>query len=162
MERRKGDGRKRPPDRQPVLLSRFREVIQQVSREQGGRIFIGGKSMGGRMASLLAAEPDLTDTLAGCLCFGYPFHPPGKTERWRVKHFDKFHCPVMIVQGTRDPFGKQEEVRHHEALSGWDCGIHWLEGGDHDFNPLARQPETQEMLIDNAAKAAAAFMVGHC
>jgi len=162
MERRREDGRKRPPDRQPVLLSRFREVIQQVRREHGGRIFVGGKSMGGRMASLLAAEPDLADTLSGCVCFGYPFHPPGKPERWRVEHFDRFCCPVMIVQGTRDPFGKQEEVRHCQALSGSNCRIHWLEGGNHDFKPLARQPETQELLIQNAAKAAAAFMADHC
>lgn len=161
MERRRKDGRKRPPDRQPVLLSRFREVVQQVYREQGGQIFIGGKSMGGRMASLLAAEPDLPDALAGCLCFGYPFHPPGKPERWRVEHFGQFRCPVTIVQGTRDPFGKQAEVEHRHALSGWDCGIHWLDGGDHDFKPLARQPETQEMLINNAAKIAAAFIADH-
>jgi predicted alpha/beta-hydrolase family hydrolase len=162
MEQRREDGRKRPPDRQPVLLSRFREVIQRVSREQGGSIFIGGKSMGGRMASLLAAEPDLKETLAGCLCFGYPFHPPGKAERWRVEHFDQFRCPVLIVQGTRDPFGKEQEVRHRQALSDWGFGIHWLDGGDHDFKPLARQPETQEGLIDTAAKAAAAFMINHC
>jgi predicted alpha/beta-hydrolase family hydrolase len=137
-------------------------MASEVRREHGGRIFVGGKSMGGRMASLLAAEPDLADTLSGCVCFGYPFHPPGKPERWRVEHFDRFCCPVMIVQGTRDPFGKQEEVRHCQALSGSNCRIHWLEGGNHDFKPLARQPETQELLIQNAAKAAAAFMADHC
>lgn len=160
MLRRRDDGRKRPPDRQPVLLAHFREVIRQVAGN--GRIFIGGKSMGGRMASLLAAEPDLAGTLSGCVCFGYPFHPPGKPDHWRVEHFGRFHCPVMIIQGTRDPFGKQEEVEGFEALSDAGCRIHWLEGANHDFRPLARQPETEDQVMVNAARAAASFMAGVC
>ncbi len=160
MLRRRDDGRKRPPDRQPVLLAHFRDVIRQVAGN--GRIFIGGKSMGGRMASLLAAEPDLAGTLSGCVCFGYPFHPPGKPDHWRVGHFGRFHCPVMIIQGTRDPFGKQKEVEGFEALSDSSCRIHWLEGANHDFRPLARQPETEDQVIENAAKAAASFMAEVC
>jgi uncharacterized protein len=162
MERRREDGRKRPPDRVPVLLARFREVIQAVSEDTGktgNRIFIGGKSMGGRMASLLAAEPDLADTLAGCVCFGYPFHPPGKPDRWRIDHFGQFMVPVRILQGTRDPFGKPGEVQDRLLVSGQNYRIHWLEGADHDFRPLARQPETQEQVIANAAKFAARFMM---
>lgn len=162
MTRRREDGRKRPPDRQPVLLSYFREVIQQTAVRRGGRVFVGGKSMGGRMASLLAAESDLADILEGCICFGYPFHPPGKTERWRVEHFDSFCTPVMIIQGTRDPFGKREEVERCESVSGAGRQIYWLEGGNHDFKPLARQAETQNQLIEQAAKVAAAFMGDLC
>lgn len=158
MERTREDGRKRPPDRQPVLLSHFRKAIQQVRQDQGGSIMVGGKSMGGRMASLLAAEPELAGALGGCVCFGYPFHPPGKPERWRTEHFERFHCPVLIIQGTRDPFGRREEVASCDAVTDSACRIHFLEGGEHDFRPLVRQQETQIQLIENAASAAAAFM----
>jgi len=160
MERRRADGRKRPPDRQPALLSQFRAVVRQILEERGGRVFVGGKSMGGRMASYLASEPDMSDSLNGCVCFGYPFHPPSRPERWRVDQFGRFCCPVLIVQGTRDPFGKQDEVSHCQALSGTNVRLHWLEGGNHDFVPLARQPETRDSLTRQAAQAAAAFMVG--
>jgi uncharacterized protein len=162
MERCREDGRKRPPDRAPVLLSCFREVIRVVSDnagKPGHRIFIGGKSLGGRMASLLAAEPDLADVLGGCVCFGYPFHPPGKPDRWRIDHFGQFMVPVRILQGTRDPFGKPGEFQDRLSVSGQNYRIHWLEGADHDFRPLARQRETQEQVIANAAKFAARFMM---
>jgi hypothetical protein len=158
MERTRIDGRKRPPDRQPALLSHFRQVIRAVSRENGGKIIVGGKSMGGRMASLLAAEPELVSRLGGCVCFGYPFHRPGKPDRWRVEHFGRFHCPVLIIQGARDPFGKRKEVDDCPMVISSVCRIHWLEGGDHDFRPLVRQPETQDQLIESAAKTAAAFL----
>lgn len=160
MQRTRDDGRKRPPDRQPVLLAHFRDLIRQVAGD--GQVFIGGKSMGGRMASILAAEPDLAGTLSGCVCFGYPFHPPGKPDRWRIGHFDDFCCPVMIIQGARDPFGKKAEVEDCKALSGKDCRIHWLDGADHDFKPLAKQPETQDTMIESAANAAAEFMALVC
>lgn len=160
MQRAREDGRKRPPDRQPTLLAYFREVIEQVSRAAGGRIFIGGKSMGGRMASLLAAEPELAGILGGCICFGYPFHPSGKSERWRIEHFDRFHCPVLIIQGTRDPFGRKGEVLAQQAVADSGCTIHWLVGGEHDFRPLAKQPETQLQLIDEAARATSGFVRG--
>lgn len=156
MQLSRQDGRKRPPDRQPVLLAHFRDVIRQVAGN--GPVFIGGKSMGGRMASLLAAEAGMAGILNGCICFGYPFHAPGKPDRWRVEHFDSFRCPVMIIQGTRDPFGKREEVEGCKMLSTADCRIHWLEGGNHDFRPLAKQPETQYQLIELAAQTAAEFM----
>lgn len=160
MQLTRSDGRKRPPDRQPVLLRHFRDVIRQVAGN--GPVFIGGKSMGGRMASLLATEPDLAGTVSGCVCFGYPFHPPGKPERWRVEHFDDFRCPVKIVQGTRDPFGKREEIEGCHALFATRCRIHWLEGANHDFRPLVRQPETQHQMIAGAAHAAAEFMAEVC
>jgi predicted alpha/beta-hydrolase family hydrolase len=158
MEKTRMEGRKRPPDRQPVLLFHFRQVIARVAAERHGRVVIGGKSMGGRMASLLAAEPDLAGHLAGCVCFGYPFHPPGRPEKWRVDHFDRFHCPVLIVQGSRDPFGRQEEVESRQDVAESGCRIYFLEGGEHDFRPLARQPETQSQLIETAARATADFI----
>ncbi|TGN41410.1 alpha/beta hydrolase [Marinobacter confluentis] len=159
MEKRRADGRKRPPDRQPVLLARYRQIIQQLGAQERGELWIGGKSMGGRIASILAADPELSGTVDGCVCFGYPFHPPGRPDRWRVEHFDRFHCPVLIVQGTRDPFGKKGEVQACDSVSASTCRINWLEGGNHDFQPLASQRETPEQMIDSAARAAAAFIL---
>lgn len=156
MQKRREDGRKRPPDRQPKLLECFAQVLDQVREEVGShcRILIGGKSMGGRMASVLAAERAGIDGVVG---FGYPFHPPGKPDKWRTGHFGELRCPMLIVQGTRDPFGKLEELKGREAeLSG--VRLHWLDGGNHDFQPLARQNLRQQDLIDAGAREARAFV----
>lgn len=158
MQKRRDDGRKRPPDRQPVLLEHFRQVIHQVAETTEGAVYVGGKSMGGRMASLLAADDSLAGKIQGCFCFGYPFHAPGKPDRLRTEHFGSFHCPVLILQGTRDPFGKKEEFEGKGLEQGRKPALHWLEGGNHDFKPLARQTETQESLIAEAAKAVSRFL----
>ncbi len=160
MARRREDGKKRPPDRQSRLLDHYEQVIAEVmvGALSDRPLFIGGKSMGGRMASLLAADPRLEGRFKGALCFGYPFHPPGKPDRWRIDHFPQFWCPVLVVQGTRDPFGKPDEVSERVA-SFKGLEMVWLEGGNHDFQPLARQPESQEDLIQQAAELAASFMV---
>lgn len=159
MRKRREDGKKRPPDRQPVLLQCFEQVITGLAEGALAHrpLFIGGKSMGGRMASVLAAEAGLEGRFRGTVCFGYPFHPPGKPDRWRTAHFGAFWCPVLVVQGTRDPFGKREEVAAQmPPCPGVD--LFWLEGGDHDFKPLARQDESHSMMLEQAARAASRFM----
>ncbi|PSF04972.1 alpha/beta hydrolase [Marinobacter fuscus] len=158
MAQRRADGRKRPPNRQPVLLDAFREQVAGVRAELGDgcEVWIGGKSMGGRMASILASEsPEL---VSGVVCFGYPFHPPGKPDKWRTEHFASLSPPTAIIQGSRDPFGKQLEVQARAPLPG-NIRLCWLEGGDHDFRPLARQPQTQPDLIVQAARYAGEFML---
>lgn len=159
MVKRREDGRKRPPDRQPALLQSFEQVLTEISSTLGeGRpVFIGGKSMGGRMASLLAAQSRLAGRFLGVVCLGYPFHPPGRPDRWRIEHFDDVWCPVCVIQGTRDPFGKRDEVEQ-ELLPPANLKLVWLEGGNHDLKPLARQPESHSMLLEQAAGAAAAFI----
>jgi predicted alpha/beta-hydrolase family hydrolase len=132
MVRRREDGRKRPPDRAPALLACWRAVVAQL----GGpaRVVLGGKSMGGRMASLLAAELEAEGTPArGLVCLGYPFHPPGKPERTRTAHLAGLATPGLILQGTRDPFGGEAEVACY-ALSP-SLRLHWLPDGDHDLAP---------------------------
>lgn len=162
MERRRQDGKKRPPDRQPVLLDHFREVIAETCDHSGSEsgLFIGGKSMGGRMASLLAAEPDMADAIRGAVCFGYPFHPPGKPDQWRTDHFQALQRPIKIIQGTRDPFGRKAEVEGRGLGRLPNVGLSWLEGGDHDYRPLVRQSESRDDLIRQAAATAAGFMIG--
>ncbi|MCL7945820.1 alpha/beta hydrolase [Marinobacter sp. ATCH36] len=160
MKKRRQDGRKRPPDRQPVLLDHFREAISACLAEtvEGGRFFIGGKSMGGRMASHVVAQMGTQSAICGAVCFGYPFHPPGKPERWRTSHFQDLQRPVKIIQGTRDPFGKKQEVEAQRLGSADNVCVSWLDGGDHDYRPLARQPETHDEMISQAASVAAAFI----
>ncbi|MEP1216263.1 MAG: alpha/beta family hydrolase [Marinobacter sp.] len=160
MEKRRQDGRKRPPDRQPVLLSCFRRAIATAlaAPGDGSPLYIGGKSMGGRMASHVIAEADIPSEVCGAVCFGYPFHPPGKPDRWRTSHFGDLQRPLQIIQGTRDAFGRKHEVEAQGPGSERNLCLSWLEGGDHDYHPLARQPETQEELIRQAASMAADFM----
>ncbi|KXS51959.1 MAG: hypothetical protein AWU57_3662, partial [Marinobacter sp. T13-3] len=157
MIKRRADSRKRPPDRAPVLLEAFREVVARVRAEKGRQctVLVGGKSMGGRMASLLAGED--VEGIDGVACYGYPFHPPGKLDKWRIAHFDALQCPLLVIQGTRDPFGKPIEVEALGPIPGLTRLI-WLEGGNHDFQPLKRQPETQEKLIESAARQTRRFV----
>lgn len=157
MAKRRDDGKKRPPDRQPVLLESFRSILREVRAEVGSgrRVLIGGKSMGGRMASLLASESSAG--IDGVVCYGYPFHAPGKPEKWRIEHFPEVQCPLMVIQGTRDPFGKYQEVQDRGPIPGLSRLL-WLEGGNHDFQPLKKQPESPEQLIQNAALATRQFV----
>ncbi|OEY68047.1 alpha/beta hydrolase [Marinobacter sp. X15-166B] len=159
MQQRRVDGRRRPPDRMPVLTGSFENVLTRVRGEVGAArpVFIGGKSMGGRVATHLSCKPEVAAQFDGVVCFGYPFHPPGKPERWRTGHFADLRRPLLVVQGTRDPFGKQDEVVN--ALDPeWPVELCWLQGGNHDFEPLKRQRETREELLDAAVRASVAFM----
>lgn len=124
MEERRTSGRRRAPDREPVLLGRWREVYGETSR---GRTFIGGKSMGGRMASMVADELGA----AGLVCLGYPFHPPGRPEKTRVAHLEGLRTPTLIIQGSSDPFGTREDVARYQLSPA--ITVEWIEGGNHDL-----------------------------
>lgn len=147
--RRSGGGRK-PPDRQPVLLESWRRAIAAASGS--GRLFIGGKSMGGRMATLVAEEGGIS----GIVCFGYPFHPPGKPEKLRTAHLETMACPTLILQGERDPFGTRPEVESY-ALSD-RIALKWLPDGDHDLAPRKKSGHTAETNLAEAIEATVAFM----
>jgi predicted alpha/beta-hydrolase family hydrolase len=130
MRRRRDDGRRRPPSRAPALLEEYRQVVADLQRRwPRRRIVIGGKSMGGRMASMLADELKVD----GLVCLGYPFHPSGKPERLRVSHLESLATPALICQGSRDALGAQEEVASY-ALAG-NIAFCWLADGDHSFKP---------------------------
>ena len=151
MAARRASGGKRPPNPMPVLQDSFRAHYQAVS----GPLFIGGKSMGGRVASLLADELGA----AGLVCFGYPFHPPGKPDKPRTAHLAQLRTPALILQGTRDPFGKPGEVAGY--ILSERIQVSWLESGDHDFKPLKSSGLDQQQLIGQAAFQAATFMGAH-
>ena len=157
MVKRRQDGRKRPPDGMETLLQTWRDAIAETlnTSERGERIFIGGKSMGGRMASRLLAE-DVPPGVAGGMVFGYPFHPPGRSGQWRVQHFPALRRPLWIAQGERDPFGKKAEL----STLDWESAplrMHWASAGNHDFVPTKRSGLTRDDLLHEAALAARTF-----
>ncbi|MGI9283259.1 MAG: alpha/beta family hydrolase [Endozoicomonas sp.] len=155
MQERRETGKKRPPDRQPKLLQCWQEVIQEVRDEYTGPLFIGGKSMGGRMASLLVAEfPDLS--LNGVVCLGYPFYAPGKQDKPRTDHLTDFPLPMLVVQGSRDAMGE------HSTVQGYDLSkniqLHWLEDGNHDLKPRVKSGFTHEQHLLEAAETVTTFI----
>lgn len=147
--RREGRGT-RPPDREPVLLQTWRDAVEALGG--GDRVVIGGKSMGGRMASLVADEIGVR----GLVCLGYPFHPPGKPESLRVKHLEPLRTPTLIVQGTRDALGSREEVESYTLSPA--IRLVWLEDGDHSFKPRVSSGHTEKGHLAAAVEAVAGFV----
>ncbi len=156
MQERRKTGKKRPPDRQPVLLQAWRDVIALVKETTGvENVFIGGKSMGGRMATLLAAEaPEIG--LSGVVCLGYPFHAPGKMDKPRIEHLMAFPVPLRIIQGDRDAMGNRETVQGY-GLPG-QLDIQWLPDGNHDLKPRKASGHTHEGHLEAAAEKVAEFI----
>jgi len=150
MQQRRLTGKKRPPDRQPILL----DCWQQVLSDFGGaeKLIIGGKSMGGRMASLVAAQ----QLIKGLVCLGYPFHPVGKPERLRTEHLPQISSPTLIVQGERDALGNKDEVQHYELPK--KSRLCWLPDGDHDFKPRVKSGYTQQQNLTAAIAAITDFV----
>jgi predicted alpha/beta-hydrolase family hydrolase len=128
--RRTAAGRK-PPPRAEKLTVEYLAAVDALKAK--GPLVIGGKSMGGRVASLVADELLATGKIAGLLCVGYPFHPVGKPEQLRTAHLAGLKTPALIAQGTRDPFGTREEVAGYTLSKRIE--ILWLEDGDHDLKP---------------------------
>jgi len=150
MAKRREDGKRRGPDRMPKLVDRFKEALDLVGPP--ATAVIGGKSMGGRVGSMIADDVGG----AGLLCLGYPFHPPGKPERLRTAHLETLRTPGLIVQGTRDRLGSEEEVSKY-ALSP-AIELAWMEDGDHSFEPRKKSGRTIEQNLEAAAAAALRFI----
>jgi uncharacterized protein len=126
--RRKGT--RRPPPRAETLLPEYRAAVTALAAP---RPVIGGKSLGGRVASMLADELHDAGAISGLLCLGYPFHPPDQPDRIRTGHLATLRTPALIVQGTRDPFGTRDEVAGYGLSPAIE--VLWLEDGDHDLRP---------------------------
>jgi len=152
MAQRRVDGGKRPPNPAPKLLECWREVYAVVRRHVTGRLAIGGKSMGGRMASLLADELG-ADAL---VCLGYPFYAVGKPEKPRVEHLAALKTRTLIVQGERDALGNREAVEAYTLSA--NIEVFWLAAGDHDLKPLKASGFTHEQHLAAAAGKVAAFL----
>jgi uncharacterized protein len=134
MARRRTEGGRKPPPRAETLVPAYRAAVAALDARRP--LIIGGKSMGGRVASLVADELYAAGSIAGLLCLGYPFHPRGKPAQLRTAHLRSLQTPTLICQGTRDPLGTREEVAGY-ALSPM-IEILWLEDGDHNLKPRKR------------------------
>jgi len=150
MALRRSDGVRRGPDREPVLLATWRAAIAALG--DPARLVIGGKSMGGRMASRVADECDVR----GLVCLGYPFHPPGKPEQLRTAHLAALRTPSLVVQGTRDPFGTPEEVAGYRLAP--SIQLHWIQDGDHSLVPRKASGRTKQETWAEAALVVAKFV----
>lgn len=131
MAGRRTSAGRRPPPRAEILIPEYLAVIEAL--HVSGPLFIGGKSMGGRVASMIADDLQSAGKIAGLLCLGYPFHPIGKPAQLRTAHLAGMKTPTLIVQGTRDQFGNQDEVAEYSLSD--EIEMLWLEDGDHDFRP---------------------------
>jgi predicted alpha/beta-hydrolase family hydrolase len=151
MRARRETGRRTgAPDREPVLRKSWIEVVERLGG--GARLVIGGKSMGGRIASLVADEVGAR----GLVCLGYPFHPPGRPDKLRTKHLETLATPALIVQGTRDTFGTPEDVDGYRLSK--SIRIEWIEDGDHSFKPRAASGRTEAQNLAAAVDAVREFL----
>jgi predicted alpha/beta-hydrolase family hydrolase len=155
MAKRRIDGKRRGPDRMPVLLSRWDAVLAELGTS-GRPALIGGKSMGGRSAATYAAQPEHQGRIAGVVCLGYPFHPPGKPEKTRLEPLRTATSPVLIVQGERDPFGKPGEISGYDLQE--PVSVSWIPDGDHSFVPRKRSGHSEAANLDLAVQIVSAFV----
>jgi predicted alpha/beta-hydrolase family hydrolase len=156
MAARRQGGSRKPPPKAERLMDEYRAAVAGVLK--GAPLLIGGKSMGGRVASLVADELYDQGRIAGLICLGYPFHPPKKPDQLRTAHLLGMRCPALIVQGDRDPFGSRGEV---EAMSlPRSIRLHWASDGDHDLGPRGSSGFTRKGNLAAAADAIAGFAAG--
>jgi predicted alpha/beta-hydrolase family hydrolase len=148
--RRKG-GKRGAPDREPVLLAAWREAV--TAQGDPKKVAIGGKSMGGRMATMVADELGV----AAVVCFGDPFHPPGQPAKVRTAHLKSLKTPTLILQGERDPFGTRDDVAGYELSK--RIRVEWITDGDHSLKPRASSGVTETQNLERAVTLAAKYLV---
>ena len=145
--REKGSGR---PDPMPVLKASIAEVVARVREERAPRrLFIGGRSMGGRAASMLAADGFACD---GLLLLAYPLHPAGQPEKLRDAHLPRIEVPVLCINGTRDALCERGLMDRTLKSRSWR--MHWLEGADHSFHVLKSSGRTDDDVMAEVGSTA--------
>lgn len=160
MAARRIDGRRRPSPRSELLVGEWLAAHAAVTANtgHGQYLFIGGKSLGGRIASLVADQLHAARRINGLICLGYTFHPPKMPDRLRTAHLEGLTTPSLIVQGERDPFGTRPEV---EALTlSPAIRFEWIPAGDHDLAPRADRARTRDGNLALASRAIVAFTRG--
>ncbi|MEM0554317.1 MULTISPECIES: alpha/beta fold hydrolase [Aeromonas] len=153
MSKRALDGKRRPPDRQPVLLAHWREMVREFAHP---RLFLAGKSMGGRMAAEISDEIYCEMNAAGLLILGYPFHPPARPDRWRGEVLKQIKTPTLLLQGERDTFGSRVELADFPFSSA--VLVHWLTDGDHGFKPRKSSGLCEQDNLQQAASRIRQFV----
>lgn len=155
------DGKRRPPPKLDVLCDAYIEFIGRsaVRAQKGCALFIGGKSMGGRIATMISDKVSRQYHVAGVVCLGYPFHPKGKPEKVRTAHLEHVATPTLIVQGERDALGSIEDVNGY-VLSNV-IKVVWAKDGDHDLKPRKLSGATLTDNLTLAADEMARWMFAH-
>lgn len=142
------EGRKLP-DKAPILEAAFITVWEEAARTASGPMFAAGKSMGGRMASMVAARQGFSPSPAGLIFFGYPLHPPGKPGQRRDQHLPDITVPMLFMHGTKDPFGTPDEMT--QLVAGLPrATLHLVDRGDHSLITKRGQPVSGD-VIDHVA-----------
>jgi predicted alpha/beta-hydrolase family hydrolase len=153
--------RRKAPDPRAKLESCYRSVIKAATQHKklnGNRLAIGGKSMGGRIGSQVAAEPESGAVIAALVFLGYPRHPPGQPDKLRDAHLPQIKAPMLFVQGSRDAFGTPDELRttiknHHLRAT-----LHVIEGGDHSFKVPKSLGVPQAQVFENVMDETARWL----
>ena len=152
MAERREIGRKKPPDRLSLLIKTWQDVIAELG---SSNLVIGGKSMGGRIASFIVDAA----RVKGLVCLGYPFHAPRKEPGPnRLEHLEGLETPTLICQGTRDALGTRDEIAGYRLSA--NVQLHWLEDGDHSFKPRKASGLTEDETRQNAINAISGFIKG--
>ena len=149
-------GERKPPPKAELVMPEYEAAIAALGAI--GKLIIGGKSMGGRVASMVADRLHEAGDVAGLVCLGYPFHPLGKPTQLRTRHLETMRCPALIAQGTRDPMGTREEVAGYTLSPAVE--VLWLEDGDHDLRPRKDSGFSQADHLRTMASRVAAWSGG--
>lgn len=155
MQKAIDEARRRPPGKIEGLQAEYQTVLNQVSAETCLPVWVGGKSMGGRIASMIAND----SACAGVLCFGYPFHPPGKPEKLRISHLETLAKPMLVVQGERDTFGNRNDIASYQLPS--NIHIHILPDGDHSLKPRKSSGISYDSHMQAATDSTVNFIIQH-
>jgi len=147
-------GARKPPPKAETLVPAYRRALEAALADTDGPLLIGGKSLGGRVAAMTAGET-LEPRVRGVVAYGYPFHPPGEPGKTRLPPLQAARLPVLVLQGTRDPFGGKDEVATYDV--GPRAEVAWFEDGDHDLKPRRASGETMAGHLATAARRIAAF-----
>jgi len=160
MDKRIELGKRYPPDRMPKLIDCYESVINDFvehgDNEEMLPLFIGGKSMGSRVAATVASDDKLSKLIQGVFCFGYPFHPPKKPEKLRLEPLQNTQSPIFIVQGERDTLGSKVEIMDYEVSD--LCQTIFLADGDHSLKPRIKSGFTYQQHMENAVHAITTFI----
>jgi predicted alpha/beta-hydrolase family hydrolase len=163
MDKRIALGKRYPPDRMPKLIECYKQIINDLlSTTQNSKtipLFIGGKSMGSRVAATLANEEDILHAIDGVFCIGYPFHPAKKTENLRLEPLQNTKKPIMIVQGERDTLGSEIEISEYKLSPLCQCVF--LDDGDHSLKPRVKSGFTHVQHMKTAVNVIAEFIQEH-
>ena len=160
MDKRIALGKRYPPDRMPKLVDCYKHVIKDLPVSDCNQpilpLFIGGKSMGSRVAATIAADDDIAEIIQGVFCLGYPFHPTKKPEKLRLEPLQNTQKPVLVIQGDRDTLGSEIEIEQYEISS--LCQITFLPDGDHSLKPRVKSGYTHQQHIETAVDAIIKFI----